>query len=87
MLKRARATPVPAGIVIASRAAVGVIVALVMSGLLLVIGRLAYGVHVPSSTMLGLVITVIVGAASFCCLGFAISTRIRAADAAPPVTT
>ena len=86
VLKRARATPVPAGIVIASRAAVGVIVALVMSGLLLVIGRVAYGVHVPSSTMLGLVITVIVGAASFCCLGFAISTRIRTADAAAPVT-
>lgn len=36
--------------------------------------------------MPGLVIAVIVGAASFCCLGFAISTRIGAADAAAPVT-
>ncbi len=36
--------------------------------------------------MPGLVLAVIVGAASFCCLGFAISTRIGAADAAAPVT-
>lgn len=86
VLKRTRATPIPAGIVIASRAGVGVIVALVMSALLLLIGSLAYGVPVPGSTMPGVVITVIVGAASFCCLGFAISTRIGAADAAAPVT-
>jgi ABC-2 type transport system permease protein len=86
VLKRTRATPVPAGVVIASRAGVGVIVALVMSALLLVIGRVAYGVQVPSSTIVGLIIAVIVGAASFCCLGFAISTRVGAADAAAPVT-
>jgi ABC-2 type transport system permease protein len=86
VLKRTRATPVPAGIVIASRAGVGVIVALIMSGLLLAIGRVAYGVDIPGSRMLGLIIAVIVGAASFCCLGFAISTRISAADAAAPVT-
>ncbi len=36
--------------------------------------------------MPGLIIAVVVGAASFCCLGFAISTRIGAADAAAPVT-
>lgn len=86
VLKRTRATPVPANVVIASRAGVGVIVALVMSGLLLLIGRVAYGVHVQGSTLPGLTIAVIVGAASFCCLGFAISTRINAADAAAPVT-
>ena len=86
VLKRARATPVPASVVITSRAAVGVIVALVMSALLLVIGRVAYGVQIPGSTMPGLIIAVIVGAAAFCCLGFAVSTRISAADAAAPVT-
>ena len=86
VLKRTRATPVPAGVVITSRAGVGVIVALVMSGLLLAIGRIAYGVQLPGSTMPGLIIAVIVGAASFCCLGFAISTRIGAADAAAPIT-
>ncbi|HEX2706841.1 MAG TPA: ABC transporter permease [Solirubrobacterales bacterium] len=86
VLKRARATPVPASVVIASRAAVGVVVALVMSALLLVIGRLAYGVRLPGSTMPGLIIAVVIGAAAFCCMGFAVSTRVSAADAAAPVT-
>jgi ABC-2 type transport system permease protein len=86
VLKRARATPVPAGVVIASRATVGVLVALVMSGLLLAIGRFGYGVELPGSTMPGLIIAVIVGAASFCCLSFAVSTLVRAADAAAPAT-
>ncbi len=86
VLKRARATPVPAGVVIASRAAVGVIVALVMSSLLLAIGRIAYGVHLQGSMVGALVITVVLGAASFCCLGFAFSTRIGSDDAAAPAT-
>jgi len=84
VLKRARATPVPTGVVIASRAGVGVLVALAMSALLLAIGAIAYGVRVPGAGLVGLTLAVIVGAASFCCLGFAFSTRIGAADAAAP---
>ena len=86
VLKRARATPVPAGVVITSRATVGVLVALIMSGLLLGIGRLGYDVHLPGSSIPGLIVAVIVGAASFCCLSFAVSTLIGSADAAPPAT-
>ena len=85
-LKRLRGTPLPASFVITSRAAVGVVVAVVMSALLLLIGRLAYNVPIPHSTMLGLVIAVVVGAAAFACIAFAVSTRIGAADAAAPAT-
>ena len=84
VLKRVRATPVPSGVVITSRATVGVLVALIMSGLLLAIGHIAYGVRLPVATMPGLIAAVVVGAASFCCLSFAASTFIGAADAAPP---
>ena len=52
-LKRLRGTPLPAGYVIASRAAVGVVVAIVMSALLLAIGKLAYNVRIPQSTIAG----------------------------------
>lgn len=82
--KRLRGTPLPAAIVIGSRAAVGVVVAIALSALLLLIGKLAYDVRVPGSTMVGLIITVIVGAASFACLAFAVSTRISNAEAAAP---
>ncbi len=83
-LKRVRGTPLPASFVIASRAAVGVVVAVVMSALLLALGAVAYGVGIPSLLSLG--IAVIVGAASFACLAFAVSAYIRAADAAAPTT-
>ncbi len=85
-LKRLRGTPVPTSFVIGSRAAVGVVVAVVMSTLLLLIGRVAYNVPLPHSTALGLVIAVVVGAASFVCIAFAVSTRINTADAAAPTT-
>jgi ABC-2 type transport system permease protein len=85
-LKRLRGTPLPASFVITSRAAVGVVVAVAMSALLLLIGRLAYNVPIPSSTMAGLTIAVVVGAAAFACIAFAVSTRIGAAEAAAPAT-
>jgi ABC-2 type transport system permease protein len=43
-------------------------------------------VPIPSSTMPGLLIAVIVGAASFACIAFAVSTRIGTAEAAAPAT-
>jgi ABC-2 type transport system permease protein len=85
-LKRLRGTPLPASFVITSRATVGVVVAIVMSALLLTIGRIAYNVPIHSSTIPGLVVAVVVGAASFACIAFAVSTRITAAEAAAPAT-
>ncbi len=82
--KRLRGTPLPAAIMIGSRAAVGVVVAVAMSALLLVIGKLVYNVRVPGSTMFGLVVSVVLGAAAFSCIAFAISARISSAEAAAP---
>ncbi len=85
-LKRLRGTPLPTSIVIASRAAVGVVVAVLMSALLLLLGKVAYNVPLPQSTLLGLALAVIIGAASFACMAFAVATRIATADAAAPTT-
>jgi ABC-2 type transport system permease protein len=84
-LKRMRGTPLPASFVISSRASVGVVVAVVMSALLLAIGDLAYGVAVPQA-VLGLILAIVVGAAAFACIAFAVSTQIHAADSSAPVT-
>ena len=84
-LKRVRGTPLPASFVISSRTGVGVIVAIVMSALLLLLGDVAYGVAVPRA-ILALILAVIVGAAAFACIAFAVSTRIRAADSSAPAT-
>ena len=85
VLKRRRSTPVPAAVLIAGRALTAIVVALAVMTVLLLIGRFAYGVHLPAETLPGVVVTGIVGAAVFCCLGYAFSTAIRNADAAQPM--
>jgi ABC-2 type transport system permease protein len=84
--KRRRATPLPASAVIAGRALVGVLTALVMTIVLLVIGWAAYGASIPGSTAPAFVLDIIVGAAAFCCLGFAVACLIGNVDAAQPIT-
>jgi ABC-2 type transport system permease protein len=86
VLKRRRATPMPAGAIIAGRALTAIVVALVMTGVLLAIGWVGYGADVPAHTAPALVVTVIVGAAVFCCLGYALASVIRNQDAAQPIT-
>lgn len=84
--KRRRATPVAAPVLIAARALTSVVVALGMTAVLLAIGWAAYGANVPGRTAAALAIDIIVGATSFCCLGFALASVIHDADAAQPLT-
>jgi ABC-2 type transport system permease protein len=86
VLKRRRATPVPAAAIIAGRALTSVVVALGITGLLLAIGWAFYGAHLPARTGPALALTVIVGAAAFCCLGYALASVVRNEDAAQPIT-
>jgi len=83
--KRRRATPVPASAVIIGRALVSVLTALAITAVLLAIGWVGFGASIPGRTAPAFVLTVIVGAVAFCCLGFALSTVVNNADAAQPV--
>jgi ABC-2 type transport system permease protein len=85
VLKRRRATPVPAWVLVVSRALTAVVVALAVMTVLLLLGRFAYGVRLPVATLPGVIVTGVVGAIAFCCLGYALSTAIRSADAAQPM--
>jgi ABC-2 type transport system permease protein len=84
VLKRRRATPVPAAAVIAGRVLTAVVIAVVMAAVLLGIGWAAYGAPVPGRTAPALAVTVVIGAASFCGLGYALTSFIRTEDAAVP---
>lgn len=86
VLKRRRATPVPAGAIIAGRSLTAVVTALVNTAVLLGIGWAAYQAHVPARTAPALALTVVIGAFAFCCLGFAVAAVVRDQDAAQPVT-
>jgi ABC-2 type transport system permease protein len=86
LLKRRRATPVPAAIIVAGRVLTAITIAVVMAAVLLGIGWAAYGAHIPGHTTLALAVTVVVGAASFCCMGYALTSLIHNEDAAQPIT-
>ena len=84
VLKRRRATPVPAWVIIGGRVLTAIVVSVVVSAVLLAVGRVAYGVQLPTSSIPGVAVTIIAGSATFCVLGYALSTTIGSADAAQP---
>ena len=85
ILKRRRATPMPAWALIAGRTLTAVTVSLVVLAVLLAFGRFVYHVKVPTSTLPGIALTAVVGSITFCVLGYALSTAIKNEDAAQPM--
>jgi ABC-2 type transport system permease protein len=85
VLKRRRATPVPAWVLIAGRTLTAIAVSLATLAALLTVGSVAYGIHLSATTIPDVALTAVVGSAAFCVLGYALSTRIRSADNAQPM--
>lgn len=86
VLKRMRGTPLPPWAYIFGRLVQSVLVALLLVLIVTVVGKLAYGTHVPSNTLPGLAVTLVIGALAFCALGLALTAVIPNADAAPAIT-
>jgi ABC-2 type transport system permease protein len=84
-LKRIRATPVSASVVIAGRTLTAVAIAAVMVVAVLLFGFALYGVNLPGSTLPGVVISVLVGTLSLAALGFAAASLVPSENAAPPI--
>src|SRR6185436_4268743 len=57
VLKRRRATPVPAWVIIGGRALTAIAISAATSTVLLVVGRVAYGVQLPTSTIPAVALT------------------------------
>ena len=84
ILKRRRATPQPAWVVVASRALVGILGASALFAVLLAVGVVAYGVELPLRVVPALLLALVVGGFACCSLGFAASTAIRRIESATP---
>ena len=84
-LKRGRGTPMPSWVFIAGRIGNSIVVALIMMALIAAIGRVLYGVDFPWDRLPAIVVTLVVGAAAFCCLGIALTAAIPSQDAAAPI--
>ena len=84
ILKRLRGTPLPSWAFLFGVVGSSVIVSLLLVALTDSFGILVYGVHVPNH--IGpLVLTLAVGAMSFCALGMAMTIAIPNAEAAPAI--
>jgi ABC-2 type transport system permease protein len=84
ILKRARATPLPAWGYFAGLLVHCVLVSVIDVALIVTVGRL-YGVPFPTHWLV-IGLTLVLGAASFCALGVAVASVIANAEAAPAVT-
>ena len=86
ILKRIDGTPLPHAAFFASRILHATLVALLLVAITTAFGHLAYDAHVPTGvTLLRFLVMLLVGAASFCALGLAITAAIPNADAAPAI--
>jgi ABC-2 type transport system permease protein len=85
ILKRVRSTPLPPWMFLAGRVGSCIVVTVLLVLLLAGIGRVFYEVAVPTDTMVGTAVALLVGAASFCCLAFAMTSRVPSEDAAAPM--
>jgi ABC-2 type transport system permease protein len=84
-LKRARGTPLPTAFFVAGRVGNYLVIAVLMVALLAVVGRFVYDVSIPTETIPAVIVALVVGAFSFCCLGFALTAAIPSEDAAAPM--
>jgi len=85
VLKRIKGTPLPNWVFLAGRIGSTLVTATVLVGATLLLGSVAYDVQIRTSTLPGLIATIVVGSVCFTTLGLAATTIIPNADAAPAV--
>jgi ABC-2 type transport system permease protein len=86
ILKRLRGTPLPDWVFIVGRIGNAFVTSLLMFVLVTALGRALFGVAVPWSRLPALFATLLVGSASFCAMGAALTTIIPSREAAPAIT-
>ncbi len=85
VLKRRRSTPVPPSLLILGQACATMVVVTIMSSILLLVGKFAYGVGMAPAALLAIACIAVIGTLALACVGFAVSGMIGSPDAAQPV--
>jgi ABC-2 type transport system permease protein len=86
ILKRINGTPLPSALFLAARMVHAVLIAVLLVVITAAFGRTLYHADIPTGiTLLRFLIMLLVGAAAFCALGFAITAVIPNADASPAI--
>jgi ABC-2 type transport system permease protein len=85
ILKRIRGTPLPPWAYLLARVLNSAVITAILIVIVLVFGRIFYDIALPGGRSLAFIVTMVVGGASFCALGLALTGFIPNADAAPAV--
>jgi len=86
VLKRINGTPLPSWVFLGARMLHALVVAVLLVAITAAFGRISYSASIPTGlTLLRFLVMLLVGAASFCALGFAITAAIPNADASPAI--
>ena len=85
ILKRIRGTPLPAFSFLFGKIAHNTLISALLVVIVTAIGAFLFNVPLPTKTALSFLATLLLGAATFSCLGVAVTTLIPNADAAPAV--
>lgn len=85
VLKRIRGTPMPAGAYLFARIIHAVLIAALLVVIVAAFGAVFYAVEVPWDRLPALLVTLVLGAATLCALGLAVSSLVPNEDAAPAV--
>jgi ABC-2 type transport system permease protein len=86
VLKRTNGTPLPAVAYLAARVLHALLVAVLLVAITVAFGKVVYQAEVPTgATLARFAVMLVVGAAAFCALGFAVTAVIPNADAAAPI--
>jgi ABC-2 type transport system permease protein len=85
ILKRRRATPVPAAVLVLSRAVTVTLSAVASCALMAIVASAAFGIDPPPGGLGPALLTVVVGSLSFACCGFLVASLVTTVDSAQPV--
>lgn len=84
-LKRIRGAPLPPWAWVFGRVLHAIVISVILVVIVVAFGRAFYDVSLPGRTFPAFVVSLAVGAATFCALGLAVTTIVPDADAAPAV--
>ena len=87
VLKRRRATPSPAGVLLAGRRSTAAVASIAVAWVLLAVAGNRYDVDMPCAGLPALAAALLLGAVTFASLGYALASAIRTPAAAQPVAS
>jgi ABC-2 type transport system permease protein len=85
ILKRRRATPVPAAVLVLSRAVTAMLSSVAACGLMVAVAAAALGIEPPPGGLAPALLAVVAGSLCFACCGYAIAAVVTNADSAQPI--